>query len=107
MSLDVQLSVPKPTSVYENNMTHNLNKMADAAGIYEALWRPGEIGITKASQLIEPLTAGLERLRADPEKFKAYNPSNGWGTYEGLVDFVTSYLAACKEYPDADVTASR
>ncbi len=34
--------------VYISNVTHNLNKMAGEAGIYEALWRPEEIGITHA-----------------------------------------------------------
>ncbi len=29
--------------VFEYNITHNLGVMADAAGIYEALWRPEEI----------------------------------------------------------------
>ena len=26
--------------LYSANITHNLGKMADAAGLYEALWRP-------------------------------------------------------------------
>lgn len=55
--------------VYSANITHNLNTMAKEAGIYKHLWRPEEIGITKASQLIEPLVAGLNALIADPEKF--------------------------------------
>ena len=93
--------------VYSSNITHNLGKMADVAGIYEALWRPEEIGINKARQLIEPLTAGLAALKADPAKFRAHNPPNGWGTYEGFVLFVEKYLAACREYPDADVSVSR
>lgn len=93
--------------VYEANITHNLNTMAEAAGIYEYLWRPEEVGVTKARQLIEPLTAGLLRLTNDPEKFLAFSPSNGWGTYEGLCVFVSEYLDACEEYPDADVSVSR
>jgi len=52
MSLDVYLEVTKPTTIFEANITHNLNRMAQAAGIYEALWCPDEIGITKAAQLI-------------------------------------------------------
>ena len=103
MSLDVYLEVVKPTKVYSANITHNLNKMAQAAGIYEALWQPEEIGITKAHQLIAPLTEGLERLRAEPDKYLALNPSNGWGSYGGLVEFVEVYLNACRLEPDADV----
>jgi hypothetical protein len=94
-------------TVYERNITHNLGKMADAAGVYKAMWWPEEIGIATAKQLIDPLTIGLEALRADPEKFKAFNPSNGWGNYDGLVGFVESYLDAAKRYPEATVRISR
>ena len=93
--------------VYSANITHNLNKMAEAAGIYEHLWRPEEVGAAKASDLVEPLEKGLRSLLADPGKFKPLNPSNGWGNYEGLVEFVEKYLEACRKYPDAVVRVSR
>lgn len=95
------------TEVYSGNITHNLNTMAGEAGIYKPLWRPDEIGITKAEQLIEPLTTGLALLRAEPSRFRKLNPSNGWGDYEGLVRFVDRYLAACLEHPAANVAVSR
>ncbi len=92
---------------FSANITHNLNRMADAAGIYKELWRPEEIGITTAEQLIAPLEAGLVRLKADPDKYAEFNPENGWGNYDGLVRFVSDYLAACKESPAALVRVSR
>jgi hypothetical protein len=95
------------STVYDRNITHNLTKMADAAGIYKHLWRPDEIGITKAKDLIAPLAAGLLLLKAEPDRFKGYNPSNGWGDYGGLVAFVADYLQACKDYPEASVRVSR
>jgi hypothetical protein len=126
MSLDVYLHDPEPAGestceacggtgkvgaahspLFDANITHNLTRMADAAGIYQHLWRPEEIGITKAHQLAQPLRDGLARLRSDPDRFKTFNPENGWGSYDGLVRFVVKYLAACEEYPDADVSASR
>lgn len=93
--------------VYWRNITHNLGRMADAAGIYKALWRPDENDITTAAQLIDPLTDGLMRLRDDPVKFKALNPENGWGDYDGLVNFVQDYLQACISHPTATVRVSR
>jgi len=90
--------------VYSSNITHNLNTMAEAAGIYKELWRPEEIEITHAKMLIEPLAAGLKKLRDDPGKFKPFNPKNGWGSYEGLVAFVSEYLEMCREHPDAQVS---
>ena len=98
---------PRKRTVYSANITHNLNKMADAAGIYMHLWRPEEIGITKAAQLIIPLREGVNRLNADPVKFRQYNSPNGWGMYEHFVPFVEQYLAACEENPDAEVSVSR
>jgi hypothetical protein len=93
--------------VYSANITHNLGAMAGAAGIYEHLWRPDEIGITAAKQLIEPLRTGLTALRSDPDKFKVHNPSNGWGNYDLLIKFVEGYLSACEEHPDSIVSVSR
>lgn len=107
MSLDVYLTAVRPTEVFSQNITHNLGRMAAEAGIYQHLWRPEELEITKAEQLIEPLGVGLELLRSEPERFKALNPSNGWGDYNGLVKFVEKYLAACVEYPDATIEISR
>jgi hypothetical protein len=65
--------------------------MAREAGLYEHLWRPEEIGIATAGQLIEPLRDGLTRLESDPKRFKRFNPTNGWGDYEGLLEFVREY----------------
>ncbi len=116
MSLDVYLTMDGVASraelddnsgeVFERNITHNLGAMADLAGVYKCCWRPDEVGLKYARQLIEPLRDGLARLLEDPDKFKALNPDNRWGNYEGLVDFVRAYLAACEQWPDATVRAS-
>lgn len=95
------------SSVYHDNITHNLSKMAEEAGIYKHLWRPDRIGIETAGQLIESLRGGLIVLESDPARFKKFNPANGWGDYEGLVSFVRRYLVACKGFPHAEVRASR
>lgn len=93
--------------VFWANITHNLGGMAEAAGIYQALWRPDEIGLSKARSLIDPLRDGLKYLKDNPAEFRKHNPANGWGTYEGLVDFVERYLTACEIFPDADIRVSR
>jgi hypothetical protein len=60
-----------------------------------------------ASQLVEQMRMGLTALKADPSRFKALNPENGWGSYDGLVSFVTAYLEACEANPTATVEVSR
>ena len=123
--------------LFSANVTHNLNSMAGEACIYEALWRPEEMlapelaaqlhesekthgyhtdetrALTAkfptvyARDLVEPLSKGLELLKSDPPRFEAFNPKNGWGSYEHFVPWVERYLAACEEYPDARVEVSR
>jgi hypothetical protein len=93
--------------VFWRNITHNLGAMAREAGIYQHLWRPEELSIAKASQLIDPLWTGLCELIGNRKKYEEFNPSNGWGDYEGLVAFVRAYWEACKEYPDAIISVSR
>ena len=111
MSLDVYLEVDtggeENVIVYSRNITHNLGEMAGEAGIYKCLWRPDEIGIKTASELIKLLEGGLNTLKADPRYFKTFNPENGWGTYEGLVEFVEDYLNNCKQNPKCVVSVSR
>lgn len=106
MSLDVYLEKMEPVDVYWRNITHNLTKMASEAGIYKHLWHPEELGITYARDLIEPIRAGIARLIAEPDRFKAFNPSNGWGSYEALLEFAQEYADACERHPEATVRTS-
>lgn len=123
--------------VFSANITHNLNAMAAAAGIYEALWRPeemlapeaakilhdaervrghhsvealairAELPTAKASDLITPLREGLQKLRADPDHYRTFEPENKWGTYDVFVPWIERYLAACEEHPTAIVEVCR
>lgn len=110
MSLDVQLTCDGedgPDEVYWANITHNLRDMATEAGMYHHLWRPDEMGFTKAAEITPGLRAGLALLLAEPKKYRAFDSPNGWGTYDTFVRFVQEYLAACEEHPDATVSVSR
>ena len=116
MSLDVDLMVTQPTSVFSRNITHNLGKMASEVKIpymagtvtlYTILWRPEELQFTKAREIADLLDGGWNILLSDPEKYKQFNPENGWGSYEGLCDFVYNYRNACWENPEAELSVSR
>ena len=107
MSLDFSLTKVQPCEVFSANITHNLGAMAKEAGIYKHLWRPEEIGITKAGQLITPLADAIIEMKLNPARFKAHNAPNGWGMYEHFVPFVQRVLDGCLEYPDADISVCR
>jgi len=107
MSLDVDLMVTQPVSVYSGNITHNLNAMAVEVVLSNGLWRPEDHGLKFARDISELLYEGWNILIADPEKFKNHNPPNGWGSYDGLCNFVYKYYYACRDNPDAELRVSR
>ena len=119
MSLDVDLMITQPCSVYSGNITHNLGKMArevkyglEWAGVadlslYDVLWRPDEHGFKLAKDISDLLDIGWNILLSDPEKYKRYNPENGWGSYDGLLQFVYKYRNACWDNPEAELSVSR
>jgi len=92
---------------FKQSTTHNLSEMAKEAGIYSIVWRPEENGIERAAQLIEPLKAGIIRLKSDPKRFIALEPDNKCGTYADFVPWLERYLRACEKYPEATVYARR
>lgn len=93
--------------VYNANITHNLNTMADVAGVYYHIWRPEEIGITTAKELIMPLTKAIQHMKAHPEIYEQYDSPNGWGIYMDFVPWIERYRDACVEYPEATIKVSR
>ena len=113
MSLDVDLMVVQPTSVYSGNITHNLGKMAsevklsNGLTLYEVLWRPDEHSLKFAKDISELLDEGWNILLSDPEYFMMFNPENGWGSYDGFQNFVYKYRNACWDNPDAELSISR
>jgi hypothetical protein len=123
--------------LHQSNITHNCTGMAHEADIYTPLWFPamlpnapyaaaihaakiaedyhGDQGVyaleaatkTYARDLIHPITQGLAAMQADPARFKRLEPANRWGTYMAFTAWITEYLKACLEYPDATVIVHR
>ena len=107
MSLDFMLKDADGNTLFDANITHNLNKMADAAGIYKVLWRPDEIGIETAAEVIPILREGLCKLVSDPAHYKKFDSPNLWGLYGDFVPFCVEVLEACIAHPEAFVEVSR
>jgi hypothetical protein len=128
MSLDVSLHEPFPVPrdacllctvddeehvhrgdcLFAQNITHNLNEMADVAGIYKVLWRPDELfDEPRARDIVDALQQGYDKLKADPERFIPFEPENKWGTYWSFLPWLERYITACREHPDAVVLVSR
>jgi hypothetical protein len=118
---------PQRECLYSSNITHNLGKMANEAGIYEALWRPYQLkegynipegdyqaeyefeenNPVRGYEIIPVIEKGLEDMIARPAHYKIFDSPNGWGLYKHFVPFIEKYLEALKEYPESFVECSR
>ena len=96
MSLDIWLKATVETTVFDKNITHNLCGMWKEAGIYEALY---ESKGKTAESVLPQLEQGLKQMTESPERFKVFNASNGWGTYEQALPWLAELIEGFKEYP--------
>lgn len=105
MSLNIQLRVDGEV-VWEYNITHNLVNMAKELMVYDCIWHPDIVFIYRASDLLPFLEEALLILLKDEDRFRKFEPSNGWGKYEHLVEFLTQYIRACAKFKNAVVEVS-
>lgn len=118
MSLDIYFREPKQCphcggelmdgeTLWEANITHNLNTMADEAGIYGIVWRPEENGIRVAGDLTERLSEAIKLMEQNPPRFEQHNAPNGWGLYKHFLPWLKALKDASLMHPNAIVRVSR
>ena len=107
MSYDVTLHPSADFTVeqeelYWRNHTSNTAPMWRAAGVDIA-----EFHGKCAREMEQPLSSALAAMVADPDRFRAMDAPNRWGTYETTYDFLADLHGACCNYPAAFVHVSR
>lgn len=102
-----EIEIAQRSYLFDANITHNLGTMAKELGIYEIVWRPEEVGVKTAEELISPLIKGIAKAESDPAYYRTFDSPNGWGKYEHFIPWLKKYLAACIENPNAIVRVSR
>jgi hypothetical protein len=88
------------------NYTHNTNRMANAVIDDEFDVQPGEwrtwwarldgLSGPEGAAMLDRIIRGLQ---ADPARFEAMNPENGWGNYDSFVKVLTEMRNAVPEWP--------
>lgn len=107
MSYDIRLEIdtggPEPATVgREFNMTSNVAPMWRRAGADLAA-ADGK----SAGGLVLFLDAAIRRMKANPDEYRAMDPPNGWGTYEGCLEFLQELRDACAANPNTIVRVWR
>lgn len=103
MSYDVWIACKCCESELEpsTNYTYNVSGMLSDVGIdwYRQMNR---MPVTDALPILE---AAIAKLEADPEKYRAMNPENGWGSYDGLLRWLGVIKDQMHAHPDGMVRA--
>ena len=90
-------------TAYKRNYTYNVSPMFFDAFPSTPEDRTGGIrqldGLT-GRECSELLRVAIEAMAGDPEKYRAMNPSNGWGDYDSALVMLRQMAAACEEHPD-------
>jgi hypothetical protein len=105
MSYDIWLEIdaggPKPVRCgsLDVNYTYNVSPMFKEA-VGET---PGSWDGRRAADIAEVCGRILAAFAAEPNKFIALNPANGWGDFDGARSFIQQINDACHEAPNAIV----
>ena len=108
----------KEIEIESLNITHNLNTVVSELGLlvglpyYEVIWSPDELfglknGEVPVGLVLSVLPDLIKNLLKFEDRLTEYLPSNGWGTFESLIDFLCDYLKECYTHQDKYIYCCR
>ena len=95
---------------WHGNITHNMGKMAREVPVegtnltlYDLLWHPEDQGLNMAGApgYREYVLKGFSYLRSHRKELLPFNPDNGWGNYDQLLEFTENFLIHLIKAEDA------
>lgn len=102
--LDIDTGADEPATVVEiGNYTSNVSRMW-----FEALGGKSlsDLHGRSAVEALPALDKAVTAMETDPEKYKAMNPPNGWGNYDGALDYLRRLRDGCAQHPKTVVHVS-
>jgi hypothetical protein len=98
--LKVDTGGPEPITIWPadiGNYTANVSRMWT-----EALGYPlSDLTDKTAGDCRADLERAVTDMTANPAKYQAMNPSNGWGNYDGALTYLDRLREACLAHPNA------
>jgi len=65
-----------------------------------------ELGGMNAADALPLLEAAVCAMRADPDGYRELDPANGWGRYEGALEYLDRLRGACARHPKTQIRVS-
>lgn len=115
MSLDLWLASTQCEACHHQECSESLNYTYNVADMWLEILKIAEkesksyffkstdkminIDGSTGNQSVIPLNYALSVLSGLPQKFIAMNPENGWGSYNGLMDYIVNLLLLAHKHP--------
>ncbi|MGV9888355.1 hypothetical protein [Streptomyces sp. NPDC003395] len=111
MSYDISLHMqvdtggPEPVDYCADDIG---NYTANVSGMWhDALGRRlADLNGRTAGDCITELRRAVADMENRPDHYRAMNPPNGWGNYEGALDYLRKLHDACCAHPKATIRIS-
>lgn len=49
------------------------------------------------------LAIGIKNMTDNPQEYEEMNPDNGWGDYDGALNYLVELLEGCKKFPNSRI----
>lgn len=102
MSYDISLTqiVTEEKEVADiGNYTYNISPMYQKAMNISLYNFDG----MKASEAIDILQKGLIDMTNNSLEYEKLNPENGWGDYQGAMNYLSKLLVECRKHPHSTI----
>lgn len=92
-----------PIAVEIGNYTANVSPMWHKALGGVSL---RDFHLVNAREAAPKLAEAVKAMQADPDAYRAMNPPNGWGDYDGALRYLRDLAEACAKHPKCRILVS-
>ena len=99
ISLEINTGFEDREVVDVGNITYNITPM-----FVKSMGKNlSDFNDKKCREMIPILRIGVIELANNPEKYRKLNPVNGWGNYDGALNYLRKLLVSCEENPNCTI----
>lgn len=98
MSLDIYITAKRETDIYEANVTYNLSKMYYKCIDTEKGYK--KLDGMNCKEALPIINNAIRDMLNNADEYRKLNPTNGWGSYEGLLKQMQEMRNCCESNPD-------
>lgn len=98
MSINIKILALRKIPIFDTDITYNLAPM-----YYKAI--DEELGFKKikgmnCKKALPIIDNAIKNMIEEKEEYIKLNPSNGWGSYDGLIEDLKQMRECCEDNPD-------